>query len=304
MQPFPSQPILFVDNSLIELITTCPWKAYAAVMLRRRRGGEEPALRQGSHVHSALAYRYRREAIGLPWSGDVQQRILAKRYEQTPCESEEWRNLDYASQIICAYNEQYPFEQFEVIRHGPHSFPFVERPFAVELPEKIDDITIFYVGRMDLAVRDSNGHLYVMDHKTTSVLGDTYWDDAFMSEQQHGYCWALREVLGEEPVGYIMNVLAVRKPSKTGKGVEFARRTYPTREPPGKLDEWYSNMVLQVRTFLHHFRNSLWPRHHKHCISKYGRCEFYRVCELPEHSRSAALASSAFKDNDWSPLYK
>jgi len=304
MQPFPSQKVLFVDNSLIELITTCPWKAYTSVIRKRRLAGENPALRQGSHVHAALAYRYKQLAYGKTPSLDVENRILTKRYEKTPCEAEEWRNLDMASNALRAYNENYPFEPFEVVRYGPHNLPFVERPFAVELPEVIEGVRIFYVGRIDLLVLTAQG-LFVMDHKTSSMLGASYWRDAQMSEQQRGYCWAVKQLLGEEPLGYTINVLALRKPSKTGKSIEFVRQNFFTAEPPGQLDEWYHNMLSQVRTFLWHWHNDLWPRHHSnHCEGKFGTCPFFHVCELPPASREAALMSAAYEENSWTPLYR
>lgn len=290
----------FVDNSSIELITTCPWKAYAKILRKRTVDSETPALRFGTHIHAALAFRYRCEAIGKDFDPNIQSRVIARRFERTPCESEDWRNVSTAQAVLNEYNIKYIAEPFDILRLN--GFPIVEKPFCLYAGD-VDGTKIFYIGRIDLAYRDGQ-HLYVLDHKTSSMLGLSYWQDVAMSEQQRGYCWALREVLGEEPLGYVINVLACRKPSKTGKAIEFARNTTFTREPAGQLDEWRENMLNQVSEFLWHVKRNIFPRHHKHCVHKYGTCEFYSCCELPPQSRETALMGSPFKESDWSPLYK
>lgn len=295
-----NKKVLFVDNSFIELLTTCPWKCWASSVAKRRLASETPALRLGSHIHATLAYRYKIEAFGKPYNQDVQFRILSKRFERTPCETEDWRNLDTAQKVIEAYNTSHPIEPFDIVNHN--GFPLVEKPFAVEAGQ-IGDVTIIYTGRIDLCLRDNNNGLFVMDHKTTTMLGDTYWKDMEFSEQQRGYCWIIRKILGEEPLGYIVNVLAMRRPTKTGVPIEFQRQRFYTKEPTGQLDDWHQNMLAQVEEFLWHYGRGIFPRHHKHCIGKYGACEFVRVCELPEKDRATALASGAFKNNEWSPLY-
>ena len=292
----------FVDNSAIELLTTCPWRAYASIIRKRTLVAEQPALRFGGHIHAALAYRYRRIAQGKVPCPDVQMRILSTRFARTPLESEEWRNVNTAQDVITSYNERYSSEPLDtdVVHHN--GFPLVEKPFAVIAGERLG-WRIVYIGRIDMAFRDG-GHLYVRDHKTSSVLGQTYWQDVAVSEQQRGYCWALRETLGEEPLGYEINVLCARKPSRTGNAIEFARQKVFTREPPNQLDVWRDNMLAQVETFLWHVNKNIFPRHHKHCIHKYGVCPFYSVCELPPQTQEQALTSSAYQENTWSPLYK
>jgi hypothetical protein len=303
MKPFHDPTSLFVDNSFIELITACPWKGFASGVLRRRLSSEQPALRFGGHIHAALAYRYRMEAFGKQWSEDIQTRILSTRFGATPCETEDWRNLENAQAVIHAYNEKYLLETFDIQTGGPHNLPMVERPFACVAGE-VRGRKIIYTGRIDLLIRDGQ-QCFVVDHKTTSMLGDSYWKDLQMSEQQRGYCWAMREVTGEEPTGYLMNILACRKPTKTGKAIEFARQRFFTKVPPDQLDEWHANMLDQVDMFLYHYERGCFPRYHSgHCVHKYGECQFYKVCELPPASRDAALASSAYTDNTWTPLYK
>jgi hypothetical protein len=291
---------LFLDNSAMELITTCPRSAEYGLLHRRSPSGDAPPLRYGGIVHHALAYRYRRAFQNKPFDEEKQLRILTHHFTTNPCEGEDWRNLNSASNLITAYNIEYTTEPFTVASLA--SFPFVERPFAIYIGDVLG-IKLIYTGRIDLVVLYPEG-LFVMDHKTSSVLGNSYWADAAMSPQQRGYCWAIRETLGTEPSGYIINVLASRKPSKTGNPIEFARQRFFTRIPAGQLDEWRLNLLDQVSAFLTAYRNGRLPMHQKMCVSKFGLCKYYPVCELPSAQRSIALYSSAYEDRKWSPLFR
>jgi hypothetical protein len=322
-----SDGCFFVDNGLIEHITTCPWKAYAAFILSRRTAGESAALRFGRHIHTALAYRNKMDFYQKNWSEETQVKILENRFSHTPLEDEGWRNFDSAVKVIKGYNRNSSLDtiQSKLLAHPKTGFPLVEQPFAIDTHRTILGWRIIYIGRIDRIVKFQEGP-FVRDYKTTSMLGDTTWSEAQMSEQLKGYCWAYRETFGEEPVGFCYDALAVREsianaiwddvlgkiicpPTKSGKEskavpLEFASQRFFTKEPPGQLDEWFENMLGQVETFLWHVQRNRFDRYHTHCRHKYGLCEFFNVCSLPARSREAALASNAFKMNEWTPLYR
>lgn len=295
-----SKPTLYLDNSSLELITTCPTKARNKLILRRVRNIETPATRFGSHIHAALAYRYRAEALGQKWSQDAQCEVLTKLFMDTPCESESWRNLNMAQTVIRHYNEEYPCEAFEIIKLKDGT-PLVELPFALVMGE-VAGRQLVYTGRIDLGIRKPGQGLFVLDFKTTSMLGNSFWEDVAVMEAQRGYCYALRECYGEEPTGYIVRALATRAPTKTGTSIEFKEETTFTKVPSGQLDEWRDNMLEQATEWCWYVDRNVFPYHHKHCVAKYGTCEFYHTCVLPKASREAALMSGDYKENEWNPL--
>lgn len=301
---------LYIDNSAIELITTCPFLAYATLIRRRVPNSMAPALRFGRHIHTALEFRYKCMAQGLDWTTDrrnEQSSLLTNAFATDPLEDEGWRNVDTAQALIDTYNTKYPNEGLRILEVNCEHI--VEKPFTIFVGV-INGINIIYIGRIDLAYMDGQ-HVFVRDHKTSSMLGDTYWKDAAVSEQQRGYCYALRETLGIEPLGYELNVLSARAPSKTGKALELPPRFKQfTREPSGQLDDWKRNMMNQLDVWLYlcerngdSFDKWADSRHHKHCIGKFGVCKMYSVCELPDHKQQEMhLLSSSFKHNDWDPL--
>ncbi|MDE2105428.1 MAG: PD-(D/E)XK nuclease family protein [Patescibacteria group bacterium] len=314
---------ILVDNGFIEAMTQCPWKAYAAFELGRRSAEESAALRFGKHIHTALAYRNRMQFFkGVDVDVEEKQmQLLTNRFTTTPMENEGWRNLNTASLLIRVYNRSPEFNNptHRYATHPKTGLPLVEQPFMVDTGVTIRGRRLLYIGRIDRVVFIGE-HLYIRDYKTTSMLGDNTWAEAQMSEQLRGYCWVVKNFLGMTPMGYCYDVLAVRESAANAewdpllevvrmparsKAVPITLDTqkFFTNEPPGQLEEWFDNMCSQVETFLWHFDNNKFPRHHKHCRHQYGLCEYFKVCELPEHSRMDCLQSSMFKNNEWSPLY-
>src|SRR5258706_9092376 len=121
-----------VDNGLIEQMTTCPWKVYAAQIRQRRTAGESSALRFGRHIHTVLAYRNRMEFYKAKWKEEMQVKILENRFTKTPLEDEGWRNLDSAVKIIKGYNRDKTMTANSgcIEPHKITGLPLVEPPFA------------------------------------------------------------------------------------------------------------------------------------------------------------------------------
>ena len=311
---------LFLDNSKIELITTCPTAAYYYICCKRELASERSALRFGTFIHAALAYRYKNQPT---WSESAQLALLSDLFTASPLESEGWRNLDSASKLLRAFNALHPASSDVMLWPKGHKLagePMIEVPFAAYIGT-VRGIKIIYMGRIDRVLQGEDG-IFVDDWKTTSKAGDLFWQDQAMSEQHRGYCWALRACLGTEPTGYSVSMLCCRESivnsifndltgtlintseKSKAKPVEFGRQRVFTKEPPGQLDEWRENLLLQIDTFLYQAERGTFAKHHKHCIGKYGPCQYYHVDELPLKSRATALASSAFMDVTWSPLNK
>jgi len=73
---------------------------------------------------------------------------------------------------------------------------------------------IIWSGVIDLVIAE-NGRLFIVDHKTTSVEGDTYWKGFQLSQQFMGYVWAAQKIINKTIDGALANVLYGRAPTKT-----------------------------------------------------------------------------------------
>lgn len=391
MNQLPPLPLidgaLFVDNSMLELFTTCPRALQYNKLNKRVLSAEAPALNFGSAIHLALELRYKTFGNG-PVDPTYQvsvTELLTEHFESFPCPMDDYRNLNWALEVIRRYNIKYQQEDFDLLEYetpiecghckGKGKIQFrsdieqdiwrdcyfcqgsgksrlmVELPFALKLfdievwlpvqalevgfPKAhiienkiVTDknglqtvlylvrIPIYYSGRIDLPNLKSD-HLFVSDHKTTSLLGAGFFDQAKMSAQQKGYCFAFRELMGKSPRGYEINAIRTKEPPKwvndptitPPKGQKASnwwdesiqRERYILAD--GELDEWKENTIALVEEFFWHYSKGYFPRKTAWCVAKFGRCPYFEVCStFPREDRLVILNSGVYKENTWSPL--
>jgi len=323
----------YIDNSSFEHLFRCEREALYALIHKRQWNGDVSALNFGSSCHAGLAIRYRNGGMAMD-SFQGMMEACSTSLAKLPCEPGDWRNLEYAVEVMRLYCLEYPYEDFEVLtmtQTDPKdplnkiNVPLVELPFAVPLgtvvlPQpmlltSVDDsdpdnklislteyteIPIVWMGKIDLIVRKS-GKIWFPDHKSTSMFGPNYFDQFNLHGQFSGYKWALQEVLKTQVEGVIVNVLAIRKPTKTGKGIEFGRREIPI--PQYQVDEWRDNTLSLLADFFSMLEYWDFPMRTVSCINKWGRkCDYYGVCALPPNQREIYLNTGDYKNTTWSPL--
>lgn len=112
-------------------------------------------------------------------------------------------------------------------RDDPWEVLYVEKEFKVKLKGNIG-----VKGIIDLIVRDSEGLIWVIDHKTASNIPEA---NAFhaMDPQLMVYPWAAEKVLGVQPAGIIYNYVRSRPPSipKLNKDGSLSKRKIATDYP-------------------------------------------------------------------------
>lgn len=209
---------------------------------------------------------------------------------------DDYRNYDRMVDLIVNYGLTYPMEQFDIVRLADGK-PFIEIPFAYPLGI-IDGIKVMWIGKIDLAYI-YNGQLFLMDHKTSSM--STNMDEFLISHQFYGYAWALEQLLGRQVDGTIINRIVCRKPTKTGVPFTFERKYVPIGRT--LLKDWKDDCLHIIADFMESARRGYFPKHTAHCVSKYGTCEFHKVCTLDDPAqRQVMLNSGEFQLRTWSPL--
>src|SRR4030095_7371858 len=208
-----------VDNTSKELFETCARAAEYYTVARRTLAAERPALEFGHCIHLALIPR----KLQIENWEEKQEQVIIDFYKDKELPPDEWRTADRALDAIQAYNEAYPLDREPfTIRDSP-----VELPFRIKLGEAeldawvtthagtfyVKKVIIYWTGKMDAII--DYGSVLDMDHKTTSILSDRFYDDFVLSSQMHGYNWASRQ-LGYPAVGLLLDVLAVRNTTRTG----------------------------------------------------------------------------------------
>lgn len=301
---------LFIDNSFLEKLNQCPRSCEYAYLHKRIGAWANSALNFGGAIHHALAHRYT-HSPDLMMSADEeeQMRLLEEWFLEKPNPENDHRTLDLAQALIRGYNSKYQGEEFNTLELDGK--PAVELPFAFTLynrsikfnGENNYPITIMYSGRIDLPVR-ANGQLFVVDHKTTSMLGDTFFKGLSVSPQMIGYCAGIEKTLGQKCDGFIVNALRVPKPTKRDGMVirddDFQRLKVYLYD--GQVEEWRTNLIDQIEEFLWHHERGYMPQKKTWCVNKFGTCEYFDVCQVPPENRELTLQTALYTDNVWSPL--
>ncbi len=314
MNPLPNiSGCLIVDNSALEDLQSCPWLYYAKHILRRVPVAGKAPLIFGGALHAALRVRYT-TLLHERCTPDVQALMIdaARDYMAVhPPPAQDHRQFELAEAFIRMYNEVYGRENFLIAKEKLKNKPIVELPFIFELGTLGNGQRALYTGRIDLVLHDTEG-LWVTDHKSTFEYGLGFEDIMRVSPQMRGYAYACQNILGEQPTGYIINAIRVRKPKRsdefavTGQGSVRPDDFKRIREHLSyhELAEWRNNTLNLCEELLFYHKRDRFPNHRKSCVGIYGRCHFYDVCLINQDHREGFLQSYVFEENTWSPLNK
>ena len=288
---------IIIDNSGYSNIEECHRKADYYLMERRELDQNKDALVFGTNIHTALEARYR---ISTDMLSDVEQSTvfatLSDSFMTNPVSEANYRNLDYAHRLMKKYLSEYPRESFDIMM--VEGKPQLEVTFALPLG-LIGDIQVIITGKIDLIYR--RGESYgIMDHKTSSVLGPTYYESLDMSTQPMTYLWAAKQIYGP-PADIVFNVVGTRAPRKDGS-INFEFTRHQIAYNPEKIEEWRQEVLTNIAVYHSLYQQGKTTRNTNQCIGKYGRCPYLDVCSLPKNQRMQMLQSNLYKDVTWNPL--
>lgn len=271
--------------------------------------------------------------------------ILARCYsaiestftESPPSLYPDYRTSDYAVQSFHSYINHYKDEVLTPYVH--EGKPLVEFSFAyplgkTELPTSVfkswgygtltNDseieaslpesnatvpVHIEWTGIIDM-LAEVNDSLYVVDHKTTSIISQDFFDGFEIAMQPTGYFSAMKAAFPDLPIkGFMANVLACRKPvaavTKSGKPTtskpfEAFRRQYHYSD--WHVNEFKQDALALVEELFANVTNQFFPKKTQWCVGKYGKCPYFDVCSLPPQSRLDMLMSDQYINNTWKPV--
>lgn len=311
---------LSIDNSTLERFQTCPKSAEFYVIDRRQRPSSA-AMSYGSAIHKGMELFYLYGCSDAVWERVMD--VVTKHFYAAPVAMGEWRTLEQCLETLRRYRVEYADKEIiQVMEHN--GAPFVEQSFNLPLgtipvdamvpyplrlltgegdaivPFHVRNIHVNWTGRIDIAAHfPCDDRPWVVDHKTTSIKGDQFYKQFELSQQTIGYCWALRELLGQVPAGLMLNVIVGRQPTRTGTAVEFDRQRFFYSVE--QLEEWHEDILLQCADFCAHMLRGAFPRSRVWCMGKYGQCPYFDVCSIPSGQRADVLASSSYVNVDWDP---
>lgn len=321
---------LQIDNSSLEVFTTCPRSAeYKLVHARTKQG--RAALVAGGAVHAGLETFYNGLSVAGYNTDLVQRAVRAAQlyYESQNVSFVDWRDPSRVCDTVMRYCESHQREPFEILL-DKEGLPCVEMAFSLPLgviefddeetiynrgmligdlpadedptaPLVLNKVQIYWTGKIDLAIR-SDGQHFVMDHKTCSMMGQTFWDNFQLSNQTVGYTWAAEQIFKETFAGLLVNAIYWRPP--TAKSIittEFHRQRF--FYDAQQVLEWEHNVHAAVSDFLSNLARGYFPMYTAWCQGKFGACGYFETCSMPSNYRLMDLMTNhVYSDSEWSPL--
>lgn len=330
----------FIDNSTYESVQECDRKAQYRILNKREIIGRDNALNFGGACHAALDMRYRTGGYAHDSLAEQQLAGIRYLNEHITDDWRNSELLVEVLNGYSRTYPVEDFQLVASPDKEGKPVPFVELPFAVPLGEvelsepmmlpnlRMDQILtgtssevykrvaleavgeietipvrtvpVIWTGKIDLVITH-NGEYWLADHKTSSMFGDSYFEAYKISSQFMGYKWALEEMLHVPVAGTLVNVLAIRKPTKTGKNCTYHRQYM--RVEDHMVPEWRSNTMHQISEFFANLQHGYFPMRTTACRTKWHRnCEYLGVCTLPPAQREMYLRTGDFQSVTWSPL--
>ena len=313
VQRLMTQQFLSFDNSGFSMWQQCCTKGFINTGLRRVSARGQTPLLFGGAVHEGLAARLAgasdREAIDIALAtatkSGLDDHLDEKRNRRTLADL----LGSYFIHCDCTGDWIRP-----VLIDG---VAVVEKGFEFEL-SKLELTGLKYLpngfyslnwkGKLDVFER-YQGDLWILDHKTTSIMGEKFIDDKLRSSQMLGYAWAgsfFASAFGETIQGVRINALATRS-----KGFEF--KQFPIPYTPQAVLDWRDETIVALTQFLRWLDGILascgetpyieFTPNRDACVTKYGRCAYFDACNsLPVMLERILFDDAQYIANVWDPL--
>jgi hypothetical protein len=298
---------LVIDNSSFEALTQCDVKGFVELFLKKKAARGASALIFGGAFHKAMETFYR---------GASEEDSLKAALEEAEAKDlngleDPKRHLGSLQELIRFYFMDEKLRKDKLVPINLGSEPFVEKSFAFYLGDieitsgtALRKVRVIWSGRIDLVV-ERQGGIYPVDHKTTSIMGPQFADDKLRSSQMLGYAWATTRFLASvgdpRPFhGMLINAVCMRS-----KG--FERQLYVLPYTMWQLEQWQLETLVILQTtlsrLLHTLGNCFLCPCRTSCVTKYGKCSHFDLCQLgPDASERLVLDEAFYEDDTWSPL--
>lgn len=172
------------------------------------------------------------------------------------------------SNAILKYVQTYDLLQMKVVA--------VEAGFSKIIHE--DDENLFiYEGRPDIVIMNGENEIVVGDNKTQAYQYDIYP----FNNQAIGYLW------GTGAKTFFYNYLTLSSEP------EVRRDIFPFSND--QIESWKEETIRWFFRAKSSIQNKEFPMSRFGCTDKYGKCDFYRLCEYTNYNMKNWIMRSEFK---------
>lgn len=290
------------DATKIKSFRNCPRKYYYRHVLGLVPVGSlSPDLTFGQGIHAALEYMYK--------GGDTVTRVpcphgpcefcnpnegmirahYAEFMKQFPASSQDGKNTVFVGlSLLSHYLSKWNRETFGEILS-------VEQPFAIPFGKAVHGVDIYWVGKMDLTVRDSMG-IAPVDHKTASRFGEFFEKGFKIDVQITGYIWATPRLFDEECNHAVIN--ALRKSVRPSEE-DLVRKI--TQRIPEEIESWEREVLHTISEIHACSETGVWPQNGDSCFNYWRECEYRCLCTTGSAGREGLIRGN-YTTEKWEPV--
>lgn len=273
---------IILDASQLEVFESCPYKWYLDHKLNLTTKKPNPALSTGSYFHAVLKHYYSGKQ---PLSGNVRETLeLAKELAYGP-EASKWPKVRSDPKFYL--NRLFSYFLNRVMDDDDMDIIAVEKGFSWLLYEDAHRRYILE-GMIDLVCYRKETKLTVVDHKTQSRYDEIY--------PYNHQCMNYLTFTGADY--FLYNYIGLQD-----KQNENTFHRQPFRPPPDFLPQWkrdVKNTFDEMSRYAEAIESGemggeAYPRRRHACDSgKYGTCQFYQICKVPDDSKWLPVVMSNY----------
>lgn len=293
-----------IDNFALTTFQACPAKYKLGILDGWRSRLASPALVFGGAFHEGLASWYSGEGL------DAAIAAIESGWRDHN-KFDDYRTLQRCKSVMEEYAKEYPAESFSVMRTDAGAM--IECTFTLDTGMRLDcagcgrvwtpedginicpschiEHEIIEYGGIFDGIIDFNGQYYILEHKTCSQMGPSYFKQFKPNNQITGYIWAARQLSGQKVRGALVNAICVTK-----TGTRFDRQ-YITRND-SDITRWLRDLRSECNTIARHQRTGEWPYRTPSCL-QYGECTFHKVHTLSEDHEQLAMLEQDYIKQPW-----
>lgn len=261
-----------INSSSLSIMQECSRKA--DYMLNRGLISESSSAQDfGTLVHQALADWYlakpslrTKEFMVSAWT----TRFTEMNYKP----QDDRKTFDTGLAALIKYATLFSDDELEVMMID--GVPCVEYPFDVLL---CGNIRLF--GTIDLIVKNKAGQVFVMDHKTTTTLGESWMNLWKPNHQMSAYVYAA-QALGLNCTSALVQGIQVVKTKQEVCRIE-------THRSFEDLDDFRSTVANEVNRFQMNTQMGFHPASSGYTCSGFGACQFLDYCKASKAQREMMI---------------
>lgn len=276
------------DFTTLDTFQTCRRKYYYFAVRHLQTRTKSNALLFGGAIHDALDIHYLAKKAGE--AGGMDKAIANFEATYADREGDDLRTVNNGVKLLTNYADVYANEPFKVVGKPETGFVYL-----------IGDILMG--GRMDLLV-EWDDVLWVMEHKTTSKIGLSYFKQFALDKQITGYIVGAETYTGRKVMGCLVNVLQPWKEVKRVTAKTKTVRDHFMRDPMNRSQMLKDRYKLNVQRIVRDINwceenNEFYEAEKKEACFYYNYdCPYRMLCQFGEDEK---LIEQEYVTQKWEP---